>query len=163
MLYKDPTKAILKALFETLEPVGLPVYSFVPNDTSNPYIFIGDIQLNENQTACFIVSGTFTVELYTGSNSWVNSLDVPLTWAQDIKTALKQDKGSVLDVNPTHTMIYMRMDNDSGLQQYSNIERLFVDTIQYEFELQQNTGYVYRVEQAGGIVDNPECVPWEYR
>lgn len=138
MSYKDPTKTILKSLYSTLSVIqDINVYSFVPNNKENPYIFIGDIQLTENKTSCFTISGTFTIELFTGTSGWTGSIEKPLDISSQIKSLMKPNKGSILDLLPDHKMIFMRMINDSGLQQISNIEKLYINSIQYEFELQQ--------------------------
>ncbi len=164
MLYKDPTKSIFKSLYETLSGItGVTTYSFVPNNKENPYIFIGDIQLIENKVSCFILSGTLTVELFTGTNKHISSLSDALDIATDIKYRMKNDKGSILNLKPSHKMIYMRMVNDSGLENISETEKLYIDSIQYEFELQQLPGYMDRVDSAGGIVESPNCIPFEYR
>jgi len=163
MQYKDPTKKILSALYQTLSGITeANTYSFVPSNKDKPYIYIGDIQLIEQKVSCFVLSGTLTVELFTGTNRWTGSLETPLEISSRIKWYMKRDKNSILNLSPTHTMIYMRMVNDSGLQQISNIENLYINTIQYEFELQQNPGYTERVITDHGILESPDCIPFEY-
>jgi len=164
MLYKDPTTKIIKALYQTLSGITeAATYSFVPNNKKNHYIFIGDVQLIEKQVSCFVVAGSFTVELYTGTNGWTGSLTTPFDIAATIKSKIKPNNNSILDLSPSHTMIFMRMINDSGLQQISDTEKLYINTIQYEFELQQNPGYTERVIANNGELENPDCISLEYR
>ncbi len=153
---------ILAALVTRLTPIGLPVYSVVPQDMSQPYIYIGDLFFEEMPYKDgFLLGGTLTVELLTGSNEWLGSIEQPLKWYNDIKLALKPYKKFVL----IDKMIYMRMDLDTGLEQLTPTDRIYAATLQYEFQLQQSKPwhdvvceYVQRVQLDGGTVEAVECL-----
>ncbi len=157
---------ILAALVTRLTPIGLPVYSVVPQDMSQPYIYIGDLFFEElPDKDGFLLGGMLTVELLTGSNEWLGSIEQPLKWYNDIKLALKPYKKFVL----IDKMIYMRMDLDTGLEQLTPTDRIYAATLQYEFQLLQSKPwhdvvceYVKRVQLDGGTVEavaclDPEC------
>ncbi len=153
---------ILSALVEVLKPIGLQVYSYVPNDMTKPYIYIGDIFFEElpNKDA-FRLLGYVTIELITGSNEWLGSLKQPMEWYNDIKMAIKPRKTTVLIEN----MVYLRLDLDSGVQQFSESQRVYSATLQYEFQIQQAEtwadnvdAYINRVINYGGIVEASECL-----
>lgn len=159
---EDNRYEILEALVDRLTPIGLPVYSVVPQDFTKPYIYIGDLffETLDNKDA-FLLGGVLTVELLTGSNEWIGSISVPLSWWNDIKLALKPRKRSVL----IPKMVYMRMSLDTGIEQMTSTARNYIGTLQYEFQLQQGISwadqvcaYVQRVLSDGGTIESIECV-----
>lgn len=161
---KDPRNRLLRQLVSRLTPVGLPIFSTVDLNSANPYIYIGDIQLSEvdNKTT-WMQSGTFTVELFTGTSAWTGSLLEPISWIFDIKNALQTIKTDVLELDPTHQMIYMKLQNDSGLQNYSSSQKMYIGSLIYEFQIIELVYYEERVENDGGTIESITCIPVEYR
>ena len=135
---KDVRRTIESELVDALSSMDIDVYNYVPSNHAEPYIYIGDIstgQIANKQKVEMI--GTFTVELWTGTKEWLNSLERPLKWLDEIKVAIQPTRNSRLDLDPYFKMVYLKLDNDTGLQQYSPDKRQFVATIQYEFEFMQ--------------------------
>lgn len=136
---KDPKGKILTALTTLLTPVGLPVYSVIPDNTDSPFIYIGDIELNEipNKSE-FTNNGSVAIELYSGSSKWTDTIAPLLIYVNDIKMAIKPTKSYVLDLEPDFSCVTWFMQYDSGLTEYSTTERLFIDRIQMEFNIIDN-------------------------
>ncbi len=155
----DNRTEILNALVTALTPVGLDIYSFVPNDMTKPYIYIGDLFFEELQNKdAARLRGIVTIELVTGTNAWIGSFIKPLEWYNSIKYYIKPFKTATLLDN----MVYLRLSSDTGLEQINEKERVFVGTLQYEFEIQQEPSiieaYYNRVTADGGIIESLNCL-----
>lgn len=129
----------MKKLKEALDPLGIPVFSFVPSNQSGLFIYMGNISTYESQLKDdFLITGILNVTLYTGTNEWIGSLKEPLQYFNDIKVALQPTKGDVLDLEPDFSMIYFKLYGDNGVQQITPTDRIYVGNIQYEFQIGQN-------------------------
>ena len=135
---RDPRLDIMSTIVSLLEPMSLPVYTTVPNNEANPFIFLGNVNLSQaiNKSE-FQITGTIDVELYTGSNSWVGSLLPAYEWLQELKRLLQPNIDFVLPLTDNHMFIW-RMNDDSGFTDITETEKLYVATVQYEFELNPN-------------------------
>lgn len=159
---QDPRLAMLTTLKFMLDPIGLPVYSVVPSNSAEPFIYIGEIETQQDVNKDhFQLSGTFNVELYTGSNAYTGSLTDPLTWLNQIKEIMQPNRSSVLDLGPQFIMQYLLLFNDTGLNQYSSDEKLYNAIVQYEFMMTNYTVTVQNVIHNGvDVVFNGEQVVW---
>lgn len=159
---KDVRHSILYSLTNVLADVGLPVWSYVPNNTEEPYIFIGDIDTQQlGNKDEFRIGGTFSVELYTGSNEWKGSLETPLEWLYKIKQTLQPNVSSVLELNTIFDMTYLTLEFDSGIQQSTDTKRIYFAQMTYSFETIENQSYVDRVEEDGGTMEAETCLPFQ--
>lgn len=156
---RDPRRELLTELVTVLTPIGLPVYSFVPDQTEEPYIFIGEVLQEENNVNKddFNTINIFSVELYTGTNEWTDSLLIPLGWINDIKIALQPYKGYVMDIGPIFNMVYLRLENDQGLTQGDAVKKIYYCFMQYECEIQQ----LYNEVVYENVIHNGENVIFE--
>ena len=153
-------KEIQRQLTQVLAPIGLDVLSFVPDDHAKPFIYIGDIETQQMPNKSqFELQGTYNVELFTGTQSWVGSLDLPLTYLSNMKLLLQPMGAYVLDLNAIGVgMVRQHLFNDTGLFSVSPTERLYSAILQYEFETTQNQTYFDRVIADGGILEAMQCV-----
>lgn len=154
---KDIREPILRQLKLRLDPIGLPVKSFVPNNHKTPYIYIGGINTFQVQNKeAFELQGLITVELWSGTNEWKGSLKQPLKWLDEIKVRLQPTTRTRLDISPYFKMSYLRLENDLGIQQYGQTQRNWVATIEYDFEAMQ---ILDAIEEEGVV---HQTVPVEY-
>ncbi len=154
----DSRTEILKQLKVLLDPIGLPVYSVVPDNEPNPFIFIGGIESQQTQNkGLFETTGTAMIELYTGTREWIGSLDIPLGYLRAIKISLQPYRRFVLDLSGM-SMVYWVLFNDTGLFTISTDKKYYNAVIQYEYEIVSEPTYIDRVEADGGVVEAWECV-----
>ena len=136
---KDPKFKILEQLKTLLDPIGLPVFSVIPDNEPDPFIYIGDIEAEETPNKSrFNNMGSVAIELYSGSEKWTDSIAPLLVYVNAIKQAIAPTKTFVLDLSPDFQCVTWRMQYDSGLTEYSTTERLFIDRIQMEFNIIDN-------------------------
>lgn len=148
---QDIRANILGALSTALSPTGLGVYSFVPDNTSKPFIYIGEIELTQAPNKSnFYQEGTVMVTLYTGDAGWSGSLSQPLSWLNEIKVRLQYQVAHKLLPQMTYWMLL----NDTGLENISDTERQYIANLQYEFHYAQPLTYPDRVVNDGGVVEN---------
>lgn len=122
-----------------LIPVGIPIYSTLPDSSPNPFIFVGEIEVSEaDMKSSFLLSASFVIELYTGTQDWTGSISQALSWVNSIKEIIQPTKSSVIDLSPDFQMTTLKLGYDTGLTAYSTTERLYVDRIQYETFINQN-------------------------
>ncbi len=161
---KDPRYNIYEELVNTLSVVGTPAYTVIPSNSDKPFIYLGDIQFSEIQDKSgFLTEGFASIELYSGSNEWVGSIEPLLNTLFEIKYYLQPYKGSVIDLKPEFDMVYWKLSSDTGLIQYSTTERLHVATLQYTFKIKEAEGYISRVLRDDGIIEAINCLPIKYR
>ena len=157
---RDPRLDIMTTIVSLLEPMSLPVYTTVPNNEANPFIFLGPMNLSQaiNKSE-FQIIGTIDVELYTGSNSWIGSLLPAYEWLQELKTLLQPNIDFVLPLTDNHMFIW-RMNDDSGFTDITETEKLYVATVQYEFELNPDiiTKLYYVVHNGVQVTHNGQKV-----
>ena len=140
---RDSRREILKQLIILLEPIGLPVYSVVPDNVPHPFIYIGSIQTQQTlNKQNFEILGTVEVELFTGTNEWSGSLDVPLGYLESIKMILQPSVNFVLPLGSSLWMVWWTLFNDTGLFTISSTEKIYSAVLQYEFEISDNTKFV---------------------
>ena len=76
---KDTRHNILTAIYDLLDPLGLPVYSIIPDNEPEPFIYLAEIDTQELPGKDFFVyGGTVAVELYTGTQEYTGSLETIL-------------------------------------------------------------------------------------
>ncbi len=156
---KDIRTQFLKKIYKDLQGVGIPVYSVIPNNEPNPFIYIGDITSGEiANKSQFHTSGTVTVEMFTGTEVYVGSLIEPLSYYNSIKWILKPTKNYTPALYGFNISTW-NLDADSGLQQFSSTERMFVGTLLYNFTSTEHQGYIDRVESNGGTITSIDCIP----
>ena len=138
----DSRKAIQEQLVLLLSPIGIPVYSFVPSNEPNPFIYIGDME-NEQliDKTNFRTMGTVSVELFTGTKQWTGS------YLSQIKELLQPTIKYRLDLRVSGlAMAYWRLFNDTGLFDYTIDQRNYTAIMQYEFEVTQlEEVFIYNV------------------
>ena len=128
----DPRKDIMTQLIANLTQIGLPVYNYVPSNEAKPFIFIGQVQLEQLPNKCdFRNGGTVDVILYTGSDGWVGSLEPAYDWINEIKTYLQPTVSYTLLTYMTFWKIF----NDTGLETIDPVKRNYICTLQYSFEV----------------------------
>ena len=156
---RDSRSEILKQLKGLLDTIGLPVYSVVPDNHPAPFIFIGGIELQQTlNKEQFQTIGTVNIELYTGSNEWLGSLDAPLSYLAAIKQAVQPSRKFVLDLTASGmSMVYWVLFNDTGLFSISSTQKFYNAVIQYEFEIVENE-YFNVVAGADNVVFGTENV-----
>ena len=144
----DSRKAIQEQLVLLLSPIGIPVYSFVPSNEPNPFIYIGDME-NEQliDKTNFRTMGTVNVELFTGTKQWKGSLEQPYEYLSQIKELLQPTIKFKLDLTASRlSMAYWRLFNDTGLFDYTIDQRNYTAIMQYEFEVTQlEEVFIYNV------------------
>ena len=121
---------LMEWISQQLIPVGVPVYSVVPDDTNFPYIFIGNVSTEELQNKTnFRQQGFVNVEIYFSAGYSI--LD-GLNLLKEVKALLQPNKGFY---PPFFSSWWLS--SDSGFQAINAGNRVYVATIQYRFEYQQ--------------------------
>ena len=152
---KDIRAKIYEAITTRLSQMVVPVYSFVPSNEDSPFIFIELSSLEQIQNKSkFYQLGVVDVELFSGTNTYEGSIQTYVQYMNEIKVRLQPYRAFKL----VDDMTYWRVMNDGGIQQISDTERVYVGTVQYEFEYQQPYTYYDRVINDGGTVEAYECV-----
>lgn len=143
----DVRLPIQTELVTLLTPIGIPVYSFVPSNEPNPFIYIGDIETEQLiDKSTFRNIGTVNIELFTGTKQWTSSLEGPLSYLSQIKVLLQPTIKFRLDLRDDGlAMAYWRLYNDTGLFDYTIDQRNYTAIIQYEFEITQTNTDDYNV------------------
>lgn len=146
----DPRTDIMTQIVANLTPLGLPIYNIVPSNENKPFIFIGQVQLEQlPNKSKFYNGGTVDVILYTGSSDWTGSLSQAYDWISGIKTNLQPSVSYRLNDN----MTYWKLFNDTGLETIDPVKRNYICTLQYEFEVTLNLAS-YQVVHGGIAVDH---------
>ena len=135
---------MMKALKTRLDFVdaSLEVFSDIPDDYPNPFIYLGNIQYEEIQNKDnFLYRGIVTVELYTGTSKWIGSIKEPIDWLNTINYRMKTSKTDFPTI-PYFRLGMWKLSSNTGLQRISTTEKLYVGTIQYSFEANYNGGFI---------------------
>ena len=157
---KDPRYQLIKKVRELLLPIGLPVFSMIPANNHNPFIFVGGVTTTQLQNKSrFRIGGILTVELYTGTNAWTGSIVEPLEWLDEMKIRLQLLTTSRPAITGNLRVVNWRLESDTGIQPISITEQLYTALIQYRFEVEQLEGYYERVTADNGIVEAIDCLP----
>ena len=152
---KDVRQTIYAAITALLEPMAIPSYSFVPSNEGTPFVFfeLSALEQIENKSN-FYQQGVLDVELFSGTNQSTASIQTYIDYMNEIKVRLQP----YIAFKPVNEMTYWRVLNDAGLQQISETERVYVGSIQYEFQMLQSLTYYDRVVNDGGVVEALDCV-----
>ncbi len=160
---KDIRITMLKEVISLLQPVGIEIYSVLPDGLSSPFFYIADITSYEvPNKSSFNIEGQVEIELFTGTNKWVGSLSEPLKNYYDAKYYLQPTKGFTPTLYGFNVSVWT-IAADTGLQQYSSTERMFVGTLIFRYVATQDRGYIERVEMTDGTVEAIDCLPVEMR
>ena len=127
---------MLKALKGKLSSISstLKVFSDIPSSYPHPFIFLGDITVEEIQNKSnFLYRGIVTIELYTGTTGWQGSIKEPIGWLNSINTELKSSKSEKLDIANFNISVW-NLTSNTGLQNISTTEKLYTGVIQYRYE-----------------------------
>lgn len=135
---KDFNFDILEQIKLLLDPIGLPIYSDLPDNSDTPFILMltpttTELPVKSN----FVSGGIVSIELYSGTREWAGTIAPILSYISDIKEALKPNKSFVLDLGPVFQMVTWLLLDGSGLTQYSTDERLYNSRLEYEFTVTQ--------------------------
>jgi len=128
---KGIREALYNSIVTLLAPMDTPVYSYVPSNLGTSFIFI---ELTENtqleSKGCFYQGGILDIELYTGNSEWQGSILPMVRIVDQIKRLLQPYPA----FKPNAEMTDWRLLSDNGFQQLSDTERVYVASLQYEFE-----------------------------
>ena len=135
----DIRKPILKALYSLLSTQSTPVYSLVPDNVGQPFIYIGEVISETYDVKCnFHRNGNVNVELFYELNEADGSLDTMLDKLQEIKTILLPTPGFVLDLSTNGlAMSSWELDYEEGPYSYTDDRRLLTATMQFGFLIGQ--------------------------
>ena len=131
----DIRKSILKALYSLLSTQSIPVYSLVPDNVGQPFIYIGEVISETYPVKCnFHRNGNVNVELYYELNEADGSLDTMLDKLQEIKTILLPNPRFVLDLTASGlAMSSWELDYEEGPYVYTDDRRLLTASMQLGF------------------------------
>ena len=137
MIHKDITKPILERLYARLNR-DVKVLSIVPDDLTDPYLYLGPINYAEDSCkAEYRYIGFITLIYYTGyviDGSLIDhykAIDLILSLLKDSSNDTLNLNGYDLDMTSWY------LDNNSGLEIVDNVKRLYATTLQYGFEVLQ--------------------------
>lgn len=132
-------KPILKALYSLLSTQSVPVYSLVPDDVSQPFIYIGDIVSEPYDTKCnFHRNGTVNVEVFYKLTEADGSLDAMLDTMQHVKNILQPTPDFVPDVtNDGLAISQWDLDYEEMPMPFTDDRRLLTAVLQYGFLIGQ--------------------------
>lgn len=123
----DIREELLTYIYNALVPVGIPIYSVVPDNMEMPYIFIGNISTGQTVNKSeFRVQGFVNIELYYRAES---SLVEGLNYLDQTKSLLQPTKDYIPDF-----LNEWWLESDVGLQMIDPSNKVYIATIQYRFE-----------------------------
>jgi hypothetical protein len=155
----DERQPIFEAITTLLDPMVVPVYSFVPANEDHPYIFIGELDTEqvENKSQ-FEIRGFINVIYFSGTNAPIDSYQTALKHINEMKVRLQPYTSFVLPLDGEWGMVFWRKSSDTGIQEITEIERVYTCTVTYEFELTHDLTYWDRVTLDGGTIEAFDCV-----
>ena len=143
---KDVNDKLYSAIFTLLsgnvsyDGNQIPVYSVVPQDVQNDYIYIADNNINEDETKDrFIQNGYINIQVVTRydhggfSDKKLNSV------AAQVKDLLKATKTAVLDLSPDFNCTVWYLENDLKDYSLEQVEHASRRVLRYRFETEQIT------------------------
>ena len=135
----DVWHPILKALKTRLAPQVLPVYSFVPDNPPEPFIYIGEIETTRIPNKYkFELQGTVNIEAHWVTKQPKHSIKEYLTDLSIIRHLLQPNPLFVLDTTPDGIKIYTwELIDDTGPVTFGLDRRYYNAILQYEFRTSQ--------------------------
>ena len=129
----------------------MPVYSLVPDDVAQPFIFIGDIVSEPFDTKCnFHRNGTVNVEVFYKLTESDGSLDAMLDTMQLVKNILQPTPNFVPDVtNDGLAISQWDLDYEEMPMPYTDDRRLLTAVLQYGFLIGQTAT---SVDSISGVI-----------
>ena len=135
----DVWQPILKALKTRLASQVLPVYSFVPDNPPEPFIYIGEIETTRiANKGRFELEGTVNIEAHWVTKDPKHSIKDYLSDLSMIRYLLQPDPGFVLDTTPDGIVIYTwELQDDTGPQSFGLDRKYYNAILQYGFRTTQ--------------------------
>lgn len=137
---KDTGLKLYQAIYDTLTGAAISnVYSVVPANEAFPYVVINNIIANEATSAKdrFITYGTIDVSIYSASLTGQGSKSEMLGLTDDIKQSMKPTKTSKLTMSGFNMHVWY-ISNESQRQEKTKDKNIFINTIQYYYEIEEN-------------------------
>ena len=137
----DVWQPILKAIKTRLAPQVLPVYSFVPDNPPEPFIYIGEIETTRiPNKGRFELEGTVNVEAHWVTKDPKHSIKDYLSDLSMIRHLLQPDPAFVLDTKADGIVLYTwELQDDTGPQSFGLDRRYYNAVLVYGFRTTQIT------------------------
>lgn len=134
---KDVGLELYQAIYNEINGIA-DTYNAVPANASFPYLYIGGIVQNEATSVKdrFITYGTIDVHVYSETLTGQGSKSEMLTLTNNVKLALKPTKVSTLSMTNFNMTIWY-ISNESQREETTKDKKLFINTIQYYYEIEQ--------------------------
>ncbi len=134
---KDIGLKLYQAIFDLINGIA-DTHNVIPANKSFPYIYLGEIIAEEPDSAKdrFFTFGTVDVSIYTATLTAQGSKSELLTLTNSVKLALKATKTSVLTLADFNMTIW-KLSNQSQRHESTRDKNIFINTLQYYFEIEQ--------------------------
>jgi len=143
---QSPALKVKEALYTALngnvsyENKPIPVYSVVPDNVADKYIYLKEVVAN-NQDAKdrFISEGYFQIQVFTAFNTNAGSQAAALSISNTIINILQPQIGATLDLGANFNNVYLYRENSTGFSEDDLTRKIERRVLRFRFLIEELT------------------------